>query len=352
MKIGEIIREKRKELSFTQEQLADFLGVTAPAVHKWEKGTTYPDITTLPALARVLQTDLNTLLSFQDDLTDEEIARFSSHLEHTLKEGGYEIAFQCAMDQIHQFPTCERLIYTTIFYLDGARFLHGVPDPDAYTEKLMPFYESLSHSQTPEIRDAALTMCIAYHRNRKDFAKAEELISALPSSRIDKEEQLAILHTQQGNYEQALRLWEHRVLLSTTNVQTALMNLMDIAIEQGREPDAQYCAEVYEQVSSLLHMTKWTPYIAKLQLAIRNRNPKACLEVLRKVLPALTEPWEPQTSPLYHALDGGDVSTIAQSLRRRILDDLEHSEEFSFFRDSPEYQQLRPLLSETIYTYK
>lgn len=217
MKIGEIIREKRKELSFTQEQLADFLGVTAPAVHKWEKGTTYPDITTLPALARVLQTDLNTLLSFQDDLTDEEIARFSSHLEHTLKEGGYEIAFQCAMDQIHQFPTCERLIYTTIFYLDGARFLHGVPDPDAYKEKLMPFYESLSHSQTPEIRDAALTMCIAYHRNRKDFAKAEGLISALPSSRIDKEEQLAILHTQQGNYKQALRLWEHRVLLSTTN---------------------------------------------------------------------------------------------------------------------------------------
>ena len=53
MKIGEIIREKRRELSLTQEQLADPLGVSAPAVHKWEKGTTYPDITTLPALARV-----------------------------------------------------------------------------------------------------------------------------------------------------------------------------------------------------------------------------------------------------------------------------------------------------------
>ena len=69
MKIGEIIREKRKELSFTQEQLADFLGVTAPAVHTWEKGTTYPSIPPLPALVRVLSTDLNTLLSFQGDLT-------------------------------------------------------------------------------------------------------------------------------------------------------------------------------------------------------------------------------------------------------------------------------------------
>lgn len=37
MKIGEIIREKRKEQSLTQEQLADLLGVSAPAVHKWER---------------------------------------------------------------------------------------------------------------------------------------------------------------------------------------------------------------------------------------------------------------------------------------------------------------------------
>ena len=38
MKLGAIIREKRKELSLTQEQLADRLGVSASAVHKWEKG--------------------------------------------------------------------------------------------------------------------------------------------------------------------------------------------------------------------------------------------------------------------------------------------------------------------------
>ena len=136
MKIGEIIREKRKELSLTQEQLADFLGVSAPAVHKWEKGSTYPDITTLPALARVLHTDLNTLLSFQEDLTAEEIARFTNSLDKMIREEGYEAAFQRGMDEIHQYPNCEALIYPVIFYLDGARFLHGVPNPDDYTDRL------------------------------------------------------------------------------------------------------------------------------------------------------------------------------------------------------------------------
>ena len=55
MKINQIIREKRKELSLTQEQIAEFLGVSTPAVSKWERGSTYPDITLLPALARLLR---------------------------------------------------------------------------------------------------------------------------------------------------------------------------------------------------------------------------------------------------------------------------------------------------------
>ena len=53
MKIGTIIREKRKELSLTQEQLADLLGVSNKSVSRWESGS-YPDVTTLVALARAL----------------------------------------------------------------------------------------------------------------------------------------------------------------------------------------------------------------------------------------------------------------------------------------------------------
>lgn len=37
MKIHEIIKEHRLALNFTQEQVAMYLGVTTPAVNKWEK---------------------------------------------------------------------------------------------------------------------------------------------------------------------------------------------------------------------------------------------------------------------------------------------------------------------------
>lgn len=251
------------------------------------------------------------------------------------------------MDEIHQYPNCEALIYSVIFYLDGARFLHGVPNPDDYTDRLMPFYETMSHSQTPEIRDAALTMCIAYHRNRKDFARAEELINTIPSTRIDREEQLATLYTQQEKWEDAQRLWEHRILQSATELQTALIHLMEIAEQEGRPQDAQFCADTYQQVSSLLHVTQWIPYTAKFQLASLRQDRAACLSALRHILPVLKEPWNPQACPLYRHMGDGDLTALARSLYDRITEDLEHSQEFAFFRGSPEYEQLRPLLKET-----
>ena len=38
MPMNIIIQEKRKELGLTQEQVADYLGVSIPAVSKWENG--------------------------------------------------------------------------------------------------------------------------------------------------------------------------------------------------------------------------------------------------------------------------------------------------------------------------
>ena len=37
MRINEIIKERRLAKGFTQEQIANYLGVTAPAVNKWEE---------------------------------------------------------------------------------------------------------------------------------------------------------------------------------------------------------------------------------------------------------------------------------------------------------------------------
>ena len=42
MQIGEVIRKHRKLKSMTQEEMAKRLGVTAPAVNKWENSNSFP----------------------------------------------------------------------------------------------------------------------------------------------------------------------------------------------------------------------------------------------------------------------------------------------------------------------
>ena len=52
----------RKEHGYSQEQLADMLGVSRQAVSKWERGETSPDTDNLIALAKLYNTSLDGLL--------------------------------------------------------------------------------------------------------------------------------------------------------------------------------------------------------------------------------------------------------------------------------------------------
>jgi Predicted transcriptional regulators len=52
--IGARIKNRRKELGLTQEELAKRIGVTFQAVSKWENDTSYPDIILIAAVARTL----------------------------------------------------------------------------------------------------------------------------------------------------------------------------------------------------------------------------------------------------------------------------------------------------------
>ena len=54
MAIGEVIKKYRKNKGMTQEEMATCLGVTTPAVNKWERGNTLTDVALLAPIARLL----------------------------------------------------------------------------------------------------------------------------------------------------------------------------------------------------------------------------------------------------------------------------------------------------------
>ena len=86
----------------TQEEMAGRLGVTAPAVNKWENENSYPDIMLLAPIARLLAISLDTLLSFQENLTQEEVNAMVRQAEAMLKGKPYGEALEWAKKKIEQ----------------------------------------------------------------------------------------------------------------------------------------------------------------------------------------------------------------------------------------------------------
>lgn len=63
MYLSQNIAYYRKLCGYTQEQLAERLGVTGQSVSKWENDLSSPDISILPNLAKILGVDINSLFA-------------------------------------------------------------------------------------------------------------------------------------------------------------------------------------------------------------------------------------------------------------------------------------------------
>ncbi len=66
-KIGKFITKKRQENNFTQESLAEKLGISNRSISKWERGICLPDANNMAKLCKLFDISYNELLS------DEEI---------------------------------------------------------------------------------------------------------------------------------------------------------------------------------------------------------------------------------------------------------------------------------------
>ncbi len=65
IKLAENIRTFRKQLSLTQEQLAEVLGVTVGAVYKWEARLSQPELAMIMAMADFFDTSIDVLLGYE-----------------------------------------------------------------------------------------------------------------------------------------------------------------------------------------------------------------------------------------------------------------------------------------------
>ncbi|MDO4741231.1 MAG: helix-turn-helix transcriptional regulator, partial [Eubacteriales bacterium] len=177
-----IIRARRRELGMTQEQMAQRLGVSAGAVSKWEQGTSYPDIALLPALARLLRTDINTLMGYEQMLTREDAAQMASQVVEMTKDAGIDAAFALAQEMARTYPDSGALLYMLAATLEGRMIMRGMnaEERERYSAVLEGWYERASACEDAQIRESAAHLLASKYLTRGEMERARAMMEKLP----------------------------------------------------------------------------------------------------------------------------------------------------------------------------
>lgn len=340
MKIHDVIRTRRQALGLTQEGLAEKLGVSAPAVNKWERSLNYPDITLLPSLARTLGVDLNTLLSFQKDISREETGQFLNELAETAHAAGSGAAFQLARDKLREFPNSDLLAYQAACVLQGVLAMYPEDSEEeqaARTAEVDALFRRSAQSSDPQIREGASYMLATRSIQEDRLDQAESLLENLPDTHREKRLLTASLRCRQGRMEEGWTLLEQELLNRAQDIQLVLSRMLALAVREDRQR-AEALSETARKVGELLGLPRTSVLSGPFQLAMAKEDGPAALALLDEMLDSLTRPWETQAAPLYRRLpvkEGGTGTLVPH-----LLDQLERDPESQFLRDAPGYREL------------
>ena len=298
MKISEQIKRYRKEANLTQEQVANYLGVSTPAVNKWEKGSTYPDIALIPAISRLLKIDLNDIFSFHGELTEFEIAQFANELSEIALGEGIVYAFEAAVKKIQEYPRCDLLLYMTATVLDGARILSVISETqnEEYENKIIGWLEQAADSEDDKVRMQAVFMLAAKYNQKQEYDKASLLLDKVPNVTIDT----TLLRTEvlihQEDENSALAFLESNFLQTAGRMQGYFYRLIEMEEQSGNHQKADEIAVIAEKVVSLLGLWNYGTVIPSLILAVYRKDVERSIKLIRSTLEEAQKPWNIEES--------------------------------------------------------
>ncbi|WP_394924909.1 helix-turn-helix transcriptional regulator [uncultured Robinsoniella sp.] len=341
MKMNEIIRKRRKEMELTQEQVASYLGVTTPAVNKWERGNSYPDILLLPVLARLLKIDLNTLFLFKENLTEQEISTFGAELVEIMQEKGLDTAFHAALEKTHEYPGCEGLIYAVATVMDNCLTLNPseIDSKEAYERQIILWYNQAASGKDIVIKNSATYMLAKKYIKNSLYDQAQQLLETIPENTIDKSVLQVDLLLHQEQFVEAAALIEQKLLTTLCNIQPLMQKLINIELTTGNKDIAAQIAQIAEIMVSLFGLWDYGAYVPELQIALFEQDVKKSILQLKKITDALHTDWNLSRLPLFYRISQIPID-MKKALVPALFYELENSQEYNFLRDNSEFQKI------------
>lgn len=340
MNIGSVIKKYRKEAGYTQEEMANRLGVTTPAVNKWENGNSKPDIELLSPIARLLHISLDTLLSFQEKLTDFEIGEFIQKMDKMFSEEGYEKTYQWAVNTIKKYPNCNLLIWQIAVMLDSRRIIGECDNPDKYDEQINAWYEIALNDEEEKIQHHAADSLFGFYLRKKDYAMAEKYLRYFSDYDPVKKVKMGQLYMQQGKTEDAYEKLEDVVFSTYTTLNLTFGTMITQALEEKNHEYAKYLAKKMNVLANAFDMGKYHECAAMLNVVVAEKDVEGTFQVAKQLLENVDTMGDFRESKLYqHMKFRNTENPYAKEMKKALLEGFRTEEESSYMNGYEPWDQ-------------
>lgn len=253
LQIGSKISELRKKKGFTQEQLAEQIGVSAPAVSKWETNLSFPDITILCPLARALDTDLDILLSFEKNLSKEQVNEYVGKLLTIKEQQGAQKAI-CELEELLlRYPGCIDLKFQAVSLYTVFEFDSNLTEEEKQSLKKQKrkFLTEVYESKHPEYFMEAVSALATLEIQEGELNQAEKYLEELPKKVPDATPLWVNYHDKKDEKEKAKDILRKRLLELMVQANTCLIQLLQM---EGKDSSSfETIIHAYQKIDELLY---------------------------------------------------------------------------------------------------
>ena len=335
MNINEVIRKYRKEKNMTQEEMANRLGVSAPAVNKWESGASMPDISLLAPIARLLGVSLDELLSFNDSLSEVEESNIINDVKMLLSTQPMDVAFKKITDTAKEYPNAENLILSLVTLLNGRCMIEGPDNKEKYGSWILSTYKTLRNSNSEMMRRHASEGLYAYYIAGKQFAEAEDCLEYYATDDPERKRKLVAILIGTEKYEEAYKTLEELLFSDYQHVSVGLHGLFSVAMKTGNRDKAKKIVEKSSDFAKLFEMGKYHEDANKLEYAAATKDAEETLKFMDVLLSETGTLMDYTKSDLYEHMDFTPMPLMfAEMMINNQLKQFLEDDSYSFVKES------------------
>ena len=341
MSLGKVIRKYRKIRNLTQEEMAARLGVSAPAVNKWENENSYPDITLLAPIARLLGISLDTLLCFREELTMEEINEIVRKADRRLKEETYDETFRWARKKLEQYPNCEPLMLNLAIFFDAYRTVHEVPEDEKYDEYLCSLYVRMLGSREEATRVRAADCLFGFHMRKKQYDKAEKYLEYFSIQNPERKRKQAEIYAATERIQEAYKAYEELLFSDYQRISTELHQMYLLALQNDDRKRAHWLTDKKVELARCFEMGEYYEVSDRLELAALEKDADTVLDTMEAMLSNVERLVDFRNAPLYEHMEFKELSEeFLAGVRENLLKCFRDEETYGFLKNDRRWKEL------------